>query len=506
MAQTRNLGLSLLAAAQAQKHVTHNEALERLDALVQLSCLDKDLSAPPADPAEGDRYLVLDEAPSGAWSGFSGKLALREGGVWVGLVPQPGWQAYLEDESETYLFTGAEWLPSRTTLRVLQNLEKLGIGTSADAGNPFAAKLNAALWTALGTAEGGSGDLRCMLNKQGAANVLSLLWQSAYSGRAEFGLIGNDDLSLKVSPDGSAWSTAYTVARATGEVLFERGVLREELTVVTSSGNWTKPAWARSVTIFAMGGGGGGGSGRRGAAASVRGGGGGGGAGGLVSEALPASDIGTVLSVTIGTGGSGGGAQTTNDGNGLVGADGTASFVRDGTSYLVYAYGGGGGGAGATIAAAGGTAGGGYSVEPVGAGGASAANGGAGGFGITGNKGAGGGGSGGGLTNANASSAGGGGGYGYMLGYTSRRSTRGTGGGAGAAGSDGSDKAWARGAGAGAGGGGSGDAAGASPGGAGGSGGLPGGGGGGGGGSTNGAASGAGGPGRRGEVWILCRG
>ncbi len=506
MAETRNLGLKLLAAAQAQKHVTHNEALDRLDALVQLSCLAKNLSAPPPDPEEGDRYLVLSGTPTGAWSGFSEKIALREGGVWVGLAPQAGWQAYLEDEGELYIFTGTSWLPYRATLLALQNLQRLGLGTSADATNPFAAKLNAALWTALGTGEGGSGDLRYTLNKEGAANVLSLIWQSGYSGRAEFGLVGSDDLSLKVSADGSAWNTAFSVARATGSVSFDRGVLREELTVLTASGNWAKPAWARSITIVVMGGGAGGGSGRRGAAGSVRSGGGGGGAGALVSETLPASEIGDTLTITIGTGGSGGSAQTTNDTNGAVGSDGVASFVRDGANYLVYAYGGGGGGAGSTAAGAAGTAGNAFSVEPVGVGGVSSSTGTVGGSAGAGNKGAGGGEGGGGLTTANVASAGGLGGYGYMLGFTSRRSARGTAGAVGSAGGTGADKAWSRGAGAGGGGGGAGDSAGSTPGGIGGSGGIPGGGGGGGGASTNGAASGAGGQGSRGEVWILCRG
>ncbi|MCC0809144.1 DUF2793 domain-containing protein, partial [Methylobacterium sp. W2] len=44
---TDNLALPLIAAAQAGKHVTHNEALVVLDRLVQLACLDKDLTAPP---------------------------------------------------------------------------------------------------------------------------------------------------------------------------------------------------------------------------------------------------------------------------------------------------------------------------------------------------------------------------------------------------------------------------------------------------------------------------
>jgi hypothetical protein len=40
---TTRLLLPYILAAQAQKHVTHNEALQILDGLVQLSVLDRDL-------------------------------------------------------------------------------------------------------------------------------------------------------------------------------------------------------------------------------------------------------------------------------------------------------------------------------------------------------------------------------------------------------------------------------------------------------------------------------
>ncbi|HHN73529.1 MAG TPA: DUF2793 domain-containing protein, partial [Thermopetrobacter sp.] len=53
-----NLALPLLSAAQAQKHVTVNDALSRLDGLVQLSVKDRNLAAPPASPVDGDRYIV----------------------------------------------------------------------------------------------------------------------------------------------------------------------------------------------------------------------------------------------------------------------------------------------------------------------------------------------------------------------------------------------------------------------------------------------------------------
>ena len=61
---TTHLLLPYLLAAQAQKHVTHNEALRLLDGLVQLSVLDRDLTAPvrPTIPSDGDRYIVARRA------------------------------------------------------------------------------------------------------------------------------------------------------------------------------------------------------------------------------------------------------------------------------------------------------------------------------------------------------------------------------------------------------------------------------------------------------------
>ncbi len=72
MDDTPNLGLPYIMAAQSQKHVTHNEAIRALDAMVQLAVLDRDLAAPPGSPAEGARYIV-GGSPTGAWSGHAGR-------------------------------------------------------------------------------------------------------------------------------------------------------------------------------------------------------------------------------------------------------------------------------------------------------------------------------------------------------------------------------------------------------------------------------------------------
>lgn len=62
--ETTHLALPCIMPAQAQKHVTHNEALRMLDTLVQLSALDRDRTVPPSAPADGDRHIVAAEAAS----------------------------------------------------------------------------------------------------------------------------------------------------------------------------------------------------------------------------------------------------------------------------------------------------------------------------------------------------------------------------------------------------------------------------------------------------------
>lgn len=121
MPDTARLKLPLLAAAQAQKHVTHNEALTALDTLVQIAVLDKDLGTPPGSPAEGDCYIVA-ASPTGAWTGWAGRIARFEDGQWRSFLPGAGWLAWVADESELHVHTGSGWSPVAAGL---------GLGTAA---------------------------------------------------------------------------------------------------------------------------------------------------------------------------------------------------------------------------------------------------------------------------------------------------------------------------------------------------------------------------------------
>lgn len=106
MSETPRLELPYLAAAQAQKEITHNEALNRLDALVQPVCLEI-RDDPPAEPAEGAVYIVGD-SPSGAWVGHAAAIAAFYGG-WLFLAPASGWLCHDLASGLLLRFDGSAW-------------------------------------------------------------------------------------------------------------------------------------------------------------------------------------------------------------------------------------------------------------------------------------------------------------------------------------------------------------------------------------------------------------
>jgi len=109
MADTPRLDFPYIAQSQAQKEVTHNEALDRLDALVQTTAIDRDLNAPPGSPVEGDVYIV-GTAPTGAWAGRAKDITEYIGATWKFYDPDEGWISYLKDENMLVVYDGANWV------------------------------------------------------------------------------------------------------------------------------------------------------------------------------------------------------------------------------------------------------------------------------------------------------------------------------------------------------------------------------------------------------------
>lgn len=215
MEKSTRLKLPYIASAQAQKHITHNEAIKKLDILVQMSVKSRTQSAPVANSNEGDGYIIA-SAATGDWQGKSNQIALWLNGGWTYHAPGIGWCAWIEAEKSLRAWDGTAWMPARGILTQLQDMEHIGVNTTADATNRLAVRSPATLLS-----HDGAGH-QLKLNKAAAGDTLSLLYQSNWSGRAELGLSGSDDLSIKVSGNGTNWHSALCVKRNSGITEFDQ--------------------------------------------------------------------------------------------------------------------------------------------------------------------------------------------------------------------------------------------------------------------------------------------
>ena len=221
MDTTPNLSLPYIMAAQAQKHVTHNEAIRTLDAILQLAVLDRDLAAPPASPVDGNRYIVA-ASPTGAWTGQAGRIAAYQDGAWAFFTAREGWLAWIADENALAAFDGTAWIAAAGGS--VNPTPLVGVNATADTTNRLSVAAPATLLNHAGAGH------QLKINKAAAADTASLLYQDAFSGRAEMGLAGDDDFHVKVSADGTSWKEAVVVDRATGVVRLPLTPGREKLT------------------------------------------------------------------------------------------------------------------------------------------------------------------------------------------------------------------------------------------------------------------------------------
>lgn len=192
---TARLGLPVIAPSQAQKHVTHNEALRLLDGIIQLVLTDVGQNTPPALPAEG-AIFDLGAGASGAWAGQAGKLAQWQDGQWLFLMPQDGWQAWNLEAGVLVVYKDGGWIAFGD---MLQNLNGVGIGLDSDAVNRLAVASQASLFSHAGAGH------QIKVNKASDAETASLLFQSNWAGHAEMGLVGDTAFAVKASADGNTW-------------------------------------------------------------------------------------------------------------------------------------------------------------------------------------------------------------------------------------------------------------------------------------------------------------
>jgi len=228
---SRHLNLPFIASAQAQKHVTHNETLLTLDALLFCSVSQTGLSQPPNKPAEGTRILISNN-PEGEFLNHAQNIATFIDGNWTFFAPSNGWHIYCEDSQTHKTFYDNQWIENAKNApsnNDFQNVNTLGIGATASQQTPFIVAGAQSLFD-------GNDSHRVTINKATPSETASVIFQTGYSGRAELGLTGNDLLSFKVTPDGQNWSQGPQIdtdgsfispAFRTGEIEVSRDAISE---------------------------------------------------------------------------------------------------------------------------------------------------------------------------------------------------------------------------------------------------------------------------------------
>jgi hypothetical protein len=124
MATTPHTGITLVEQSQAQKEVTVNQALTRIDAVLGGGVKSRILATPPSSPAAGDSYIIA-ASPTGAWAGQAGKLTFYDT-TWRFITPSEGLSVWVNNEDISVTFDGTNWI-------VIDTLFFRNIGTSISA-------------------------------------------------------------------------------------------------------------------------------------------------------------------------------------------------------------------------------------------------------------------------------------------------------------------------------------------------------------------------------------
>ncbi len=233
---TNRIHLPYILQSQSQKEVTHNTGLDLVDALLQAAVVSISVNTPPGSPVAGDCYVV-GASPTGAWTGQAKALAFYTTG-WNFIAPWEGLTVWANDTNLLYTYDGTNW-GTAVNLSTLQNLTMLGVNTTADATNKLSVASSAVLLNHIGT------DMQVKINKNASGDKASFLFQDGFSGRAEFGLLGDDNFTLKVSPDGSTFhdslkmlgSSGRAALKANGAALSAAGSTQGTATVISKQTN-----------------------------------------------------------------------------------------------------------------------------------------------------------------------------------------------------------------------------------------------------------------------------
>ena len=135
-------GMPEIAESQANKYITHNEALRRMEAL-SFRVLSRTTTAEPASPADGDSYIIPASATGANWAGQDGNVGYYDGSVWHFVTAFEGLgDLWVMDEDRELRYDGTDWIDSAAfALDRANHTGTQPLSTISDAGTAAAADL-----------------------------------------------------------------------------------------------------------------------------------------------------------------------------------------------------------------------------------------------------------------------------------------------------------------------------------------------------------------------------
>lgn len=214
--KTPNLQIEHLVPQQIQREVTVNDAFNRVDAFMNNGAISRQHHTPPKDPDNGDVYIIS-QTPEDIWQDKAGWLTYYWQ-VWYYIQPNEGITIWVNDEDILLTYNGKEW---QETLKApaTDYTQTLGVGAKADAYNKLVVRSAASLFT-----HAEQHNVQMKLNKAGEKYTASQLFQSNYTTHAEWGLVGSNNFSLKVSADGSYFQPVMQIDSNTAQARFYQPV------------------------------------------------------------------------------------------------------------------------------------------------------------------------------------------------------------------------------------------------------------------------------------------
>lgn len=182
---TPNLQLAEVPEAIREASDEINDSFWSLDAIVQLSVKDKDLTEAPESVVQGDRYIVA-EGALGTWYAKDRSIAYMSPTGWLYFRPRKGWKAYVEDEESTYVYNGTEWVSdgggssgaSEDPLAVYEHFTDMDFSDPGNSGSYYNRVVSNGAVDQTGAEIGRPGVIRIQKNSNSTAQA-NFFWDAA---------------------------------------------------------------------------------------------------------------------------------------------------------------------------------------------------------------------------------------------------------------------------------------------------------------------------------------